>query len=78
MHAYTPDELCANFTEVIQFTTILTEAFVHEIRRRANNESTSASAASVYEFLRAYPPDSRGWSLLKALNFVVSRWVFTY
>lgn len=73
MHSYTPDDLCVQFNEIAQFTSLLTEYLVHEIRRRANNESTQLSAASVYEFLRAFPSDSRGWLLLKSLNFVVSR-----
>lgn len=78
MHSYTPDDLCAQFNEIGPFSLLLAESLVHEIRRRANNESTNVSAASVYEFLRAYPADSRGWVLLKSLNFVVSRLVFYF
>ncbi|KAI6229287.1 Beige/BEACH domain-containing protein [Aphelenchoides besseyi] len=72
MSMYTPDELCSNFKEVAQFSAAIADVLVNEIRRRANNESTNEAASSVYEFLRAHPLDSRGWLLLKSLNFVVS------
>jgi hypothetical protein len=75
MHLFTPDDLCGQFNEITQFTTLLAESFVHEIRRRANHESTQISASSVYEFIRPQSSATRGWILLKSLNFVVSRYV---
>ncbi|KAI6233884.1 Beige/BEACH domain protein [Aphelenchoides fujianensis] len=72
MSMYTPDELCANFKEAAAFSNSIAESLVHEIRRRANNEATNEAASSVHAFLRAHPPDARGWVLLKSLNFLVS------
>ena len=76
MHMYTPDELLVHFKEIVPFCGYLSDYLVHEIRRRANNESTNEAAAAIYEFLKANPPDSKGWVLLKAISFLVSRFVY--
>ena len=70
---YTPDELGVQFKESAAFATALADVLVHEIRRRANNEQTAEAAASIYAFLRPHTPDARGYSLVKAVNFLVNR-----
>lgn len=72
MHMFTPDDLLVQFKEIIQFTGYVSDYFVHEIRRRANNESTKEAASAIYDFLKP-GHESRGWALLKAISFIVSR-----
>uniref|UniRef100_A0AC35GPU6 Uncharacterized protein n=1 Tax=Panagrolaimus sp. PS1159 TaxID=55785 RepID=A0AC35GPU6_9BILA len=72
MHMYTPDELLVQFKEIVPFCGYLSDYLVHEIRRRANNESTKEAAAAIHDFLKANPPESKGWTVLKAVSFLVS------
>lgn len=73
MSMFTPDELAIHFKEMIVFCHQLCTILVQEIRRRANVENTREAAGSVYNFLKASPPDSRGWVLLKSIIFITNR-----
>ena len=68
---FTPDDLLAQFKEIVQFSGCVSDSLVLEIRRRANNESTKEAAAAIYDFLKK-GNESRGWDLLKTISFLVS------
>ena len=69
---YTPDEVAAQFKEMPTFCAQMCEILVQEIRKRATKVNTTEAAESIYEFLRASPPDARGWTMVKSIAFMVN------
>lgn len=72
MHLYTPDEVAAQFKEMPAFCGQMSELLVQEIRKRATKTNTVEAAESIHSFLRANPPDARGWTMVKAVAFMVN------
>ncbi|CAD5218465.1 unnamed protein product [Bursaphelenchus okinawaensis] len=72
MHTFTPDDLVAQFKESSEFLQVLSEVLVREIRKLANNENIAQAALAVYGLLKASPPDSFGWSIVKSVSFLIN------
>ncbi|ULT96044.1 hypothetical protein L3Y34_004591 [Caenorhabditis briggsae] len=71
MSMYTPQQLVAEFKEVVHFATFLCSVLVKEVRQRAASTGTIEAAQSIAEFLRP-GTDLKGFSILDAIRFLLS------
>ncbi|CAI2350201.1 unnamed protein product [Caenorhabditis sp. 36 PRJEB53466] len=71
MSMYTPQQLSAEFKEVVHFATFLCSVLVKEVRQRAASTGTIEAAQSIAEFLRP-GTELKGWPILEAIRFLLS------
>ncbi len=75
MAMYSPSECVDAFKEAGTFTAVVCRVLVQEVRVRAANQKTEQAAEAIAAFLQ--PPgdggDCRGWTLLNAIYYLVSR-----
>ncbi|CCF23439.1 WD repeat and FYVE domain-containing protein 3 [Caenorhabditis elegans] len=71
MSMYTPQQLNAEFKEVVHFATFLCSVLVKEVRQRAASTGTIEAAQSIAEFLRP-GTELKGYTILEAIRFLLS------